>query len=93
VKLTCYHFVVFSHLDCLGTEGEVFINYKQPIKLPFNIIMHSVCCNLLLLFTKQYKLVPASAGGKVHHRSGVGHAGSHYRRTLRLAATDMAINQ
>jgi len=29
------------------------------------------------LFTKQYKLVPASAGGKVHHRSGVGHAGSH----------------
>jgi len=24
------------------------------------------------LFTKQYKLVPASAGGKVHHRSGVG---------------------
>ena len=29
------------------------------------------------LFTTQYKLVPASAGGKVHHRSGVGHAGSH----------------
>jgi len=29
------------------------------------------------LFTKQYKLVPASAGGKVHHRSGVGCAGSH----------------
>jgi len=29
------------------------------------------------LFTKQYKLVPASAGCKVHHRSGVGHAGSH----------------
>ena len=29
------------------------------------------------LFTKQYKLVPASAGGKVHHRSGVGYAGSH----------------
>ena len=29
------------------------------------------------LFTKQYKLVPASAGGKVHRRSGVGHAGSH----------------
>ena len=29
------------------------------------------------LFTKQYKLVPSSAGGKVHHRSGVGHAGSH----------------
>jgi len=29
------------------------------------------------LFTKQYKLVPASAGGKMHHRSGVGHAGSH----------------
>ena len=28
------------------------------------------------LFTKQYKLVPASAGGKVHHRSGVGYAGS-----------------
>ena len=28
------------------------------------------------VFTKQYKLVPASAGGKVHHRSGVGHAGS-----------------
>jgi len=26
---------------------------------------------------KQYKLVPASAGGKVHHRSGVGYAGSH----------------
>ena len=25
-------------------------------------------------------------GGKVHHRSGVGCAGSHYRRTLRLAA-------
>ena len=38
------------------------------------------------LFTMQYKLVPASAGGKVHHRSGVGHAGSHYRRTLWLAA-------
>ena len=29
------------------------------------------------LFTKQYKLVPSSAGGKVHHRSGVGYAGSH----------------
>jgi len=29
------------------------------------------------LFPKQYKLVPASAGGKVHRRSGVGHAGSH----------------
>jgi len=29
------------------------------------------------LFSKQYKLVPALAGGKVHHRSGVGHAGSH----------------
>jgi len=29
------------------------------------------------LFIKQYKLIPASAGGKVHHRSGVGHAGSH----------------
>jgi len=29
------------------------------------------------LFAKQYKLVPASAGGKVHHRSGVGYAGSH----------------
>ena len=29
------------------------------------------------LFTKQYELVPASAGGKVHHRSGVGYAGSH----------------
>jgi len=29
------------------------------------------------LFTKQYKLVPASAGAKVHHRSGVGYAGSH----------------
>ena len=30
------------------------------------------------LFTKQYKLVPASAGDKVHHhRSGVGYAGSH----------------
>ena len=38
------------------------------------------------LFTKQYKLVPASAGGKVQHRNGVGHAGNHYRRTLRLAA-------
>jgi len=25
------------------------------------------------LFTKQYKLVPVSAGGKVHHRSGVGY--------------------
>jgi len=35
------------------------------------------------LFTKQYKLVPASAGGKVHHRSGVGYA---IRRNLRLAA-------
>ena len=34
------------------------------------------------LFTKHYKLVLASAGGKVHHRSGVGYA----RRTLRLAA-------
>ena len=29
------------------------------------------------LFIKQYKLVPASAGGRVHHRSGVGYAGSH----------------
>jgi len=29
------------------------------------------------LFTKQYNLVPASAGGKVHHRSGVEYAGSH----------------
>ena len=29
------------------------------------------------LFNKQYKLVLASAGGKVHHRSGVGYAGSH----------------
>ena len=29
------------------------------------------------LFTKQYNLVPASAGDKVHHRSGVGYAGSH----------------
>jgi len=29
------------------------------------------------LFTKQYKLVSASAGGKVHHSSGVGYAGSH----------------
>ena len=29
------------------------------------------------LFHKQYKLVPASAGGKVHHRSCVGYAGSH----------------
>jgi len=29
------------------------------------------------LFTKQYKLVPASAGGKVHHKSGVGYADSH----------------
>ena len=27
------------------------------------------------LFTKQYKLVPALAGGKVHHRNGVGYAG------------------
>ena len=30
------------------------------------------------LFTKQYNLVPASAGGKVHHRSGVGYAGGPY---------------
>jgi len=29
----------------------------------------------LYSFTKQYKLVPASAGGKVHHRSGVGYTG------------------
>jgi len=29
------------------------------------------------LFTKQNKLVPASAGGKVHHRSDIGSAGSH----------------
>jgi len=29
------------------------------------------------LFTKQFKLVPASAEGKVHRRSGVGYAGSH----------------
>jgi len=29
------------------------------------------------MFTKQFKLVPASAGGKVHHSSGVGYAGSH----------------
>ena len=29
------------------------------------------------LFTKQYKLVPASAGGKVHHRGSVGYAGRH----------------
>jgi len=29
------------------------------------------------LFTKQYKLIPALAGGKVHHRSVVGYAGSH----------------
>jgi len=29
------------------------------------------------LFTKQYKLVPTSAGGKVQHRRGVGYAGSH----------------
>jgi len=29
------------------------------------------------LFTKQYKLVPAAAGGKVQHRSSVGYAGSH----------------
>jgi len=29
------------------------------------------------LFTKLYKLVPASAGGKVHHSSGVRYAGSH----------------
>jgi len=29
------------------------------------------------LFTKQYKLVPASVRGKVHHRSGVGYAGNH----------------
>ena len=29
------------------------------------------------LFIKQYISVPASAGGKVHHRSGVGYAGSH----------------
>ena len=36
-----------------------------------------VVCTRVPLFTKQYKLVPASAGGKVHHRSGVGHAGSH----------------
>ena len=28
------------------------------------------------LFTKQYELVPASAGGKVYHRIGVGYAGS-----------------
>ena len=44
---------------------------------------HTLCRRLhklfthLPLFTKQYKLVPASAGGKVHHRSGVGYAGSH----------------
>jgi len=38
------------------------------------------------LFSKQYKLVPASAGGKVHHRSGVGHAGSHSAELIRLAA-------
>jgi len=29
------------------------------------------------LFTKQYKLVPASAGGKVHHRSSAGYVGSY----------------
>jgi len=29
------------------------------------------------LFTRQYKLVTTSDGGKVHHRSGVGYAGSH----------------
>ena len=29
------------------------------------------------LFTKHYKLIPASAGGKLHHRSGVGRPGSH----------------
>jgi len=29
------------------------------------------------LFTKRYKLVPASVGGNVHHKSGVGYAGSH----------------
>jgi len=28
-------------------------------------------------FIKQYKLALASAGGKVHRRSGVGYAGSH----------------
>ena len=38
------------------------------------------------LFTKQYKLAPASAGGKVHHRSGVGYAGSHSADLIRLAA-------
>ena len=35
------------------------------------------------LFTKKYKLVPASAGGKVHHRSGVGYMLAAIRRTLR----------
>jgi len=52
-----------------------------------NTETHSTCtsrCNsgqvvhtCVPLFTKQYKLVPTSAGGKVHHRSGVGYAGSH----------------
>jgi len=33
--------------------------------------------DIVSLFTKQYYLVPASAGGKVHHMTGVGYAGSH----------------
>ena len=37
------------------------------------------------LFTKQYKLVPASAGGKVHHRSGVGYAAGSHSADLTVA--------
>ena len=37
------------------------------------------------LFTKQYKLVPALAEGKVHHRSVLGMLAA-IRQTLRLAA-------
>ena len=44
------------------------------------------------LFTKQYKLVPASAGGKVQHRSGVGYAGS-YTADLMVAGQPVPLQQ
>ena len=53
------------------------LRVRFPAVPPLGATLGKLFTHIVPLFTKQYKLVPASAGGKVHHRSGVGYAGSH----------------
>ena len=52
------------------------LRVRFPAVPPLGITLGKLFTHMCVpLFTKPYKLAPASAGGKVHHRSSVGYAG------------------